>query len=598
MKRILTILITAAMIFSGLPFMTGTAEADALAKKKLPKNITLQAAASGQTEAKLAWNKIKSPGKGYAVFRDGEAIAHLNTKKTAFTDQGLASGTAHTYQIKTYTKKTVKMWFNKKTEKWQKKKPAKKYRGKSRKEAVYTYKKKSNTVRIQTEGPKNNTPSDTSQDNTPADTPKDNTPADTQKNNTPADTPKSNTPADTPKNNTPSDTSQNNTPADTPKDNTPADTQKNNTPADTPKDSTPADTPKDNTPADTPKDNTPADTPKDNTPADASQDNTPADTSITITWKNWDGSILKTTTVQEGTTPSYGGTPTRPDDSFTYTFKGWSPSIVAATRNATYTAEYTPKSKYNYNIKFINEPYGNGGKSVIYIETNNPDPLSMVANATNASGKNVTANVIGIPSDYADVQFTDEDEFYVGNGIPVILGPTEAGQLTFNVEEVDRATNVRIIVASRTVTVKDYKAEEIAWRQRVIQNVCTNSMTNQEKMQAICGYILTNFKYLPTYRGQYVLIFKNEGIPYWVRKEIDSAGSPAALVDFGNDLGYPLENLFTKYKIGTPEWTQYHMCAYSAADDYYYKACPPSDTNIVNPSDITFNPDTYQFWGE
>ena len=108
MKRILTILITAAMIFSGLPFMTGTAEADALAKKKLPKNITLQAAASGQTEAKLAWNKIKSPGKGYAVFRDGEAIAHLNTKKTAFTDQGLASGTAHTYQIKTYTKRLSK----------------------------------------------------------------------------------------------------------------------------------------------------------------------------------------------------------------------------------------------------------------------------------------------------------------------------------------------------------------------------------------------------------------------------------------------------------------------------------------------------------
>ena len=70
-------------------------------------------------------------------------------------------------------------------------------------------------------------------------------------------------------------------------------------------------------------------------------------TTYTITWKNWDGTMLKKQTVSKGVTPSYGSTPTRPDDSsYTYTFKGWSPSVTAATGNATYTAQYTatPKS--------------------------------------------------------------------------------------------------------------------------------------------------------------------------------------------------------------------------------------------------------------
>jgi len=81
-------------------------------------------------------------------------------------------------------------------------------------------------------------------------------------------------------------------------------------------------------------------------------------TYYTIIWKNWDGSILKTQTVDKGTKPSYSGTPTRPSDSnYTYTFKGWSPTIVAANANATYTAQYTavPKtSTTKYTITWKN----------------------------------------------------------------------------------------------------------------------------------------------------------------------------------------------------------------------------------------------------
>ena len=68
----------------------------------------------------------------------------------------------------------------------------------------------------------------------------------------------------------------------------------------------------------------------------------PQPTYYTIKFKNWDGSVLQSTQVEEGQMPQYTGTtPTKPDDSqYTYTFSGWTPQIVAATADATYTATF------------------------------------------------------------------------------------------------------------------------------------------------------------------------------------------------------------------------------------------------------------------
>ena len=75
---------------------------------------------------------------------------------------------------------------------------------------------------------------------------------------------------------------------------------------------------------------------------------------FTVTWKNWDGSVLKTDQVDYGTTPKYTGeNPTKEGDAqYTYTFNGgWMPEITAVTGNAEYTAQFTETPK-EYTITF------------------------------------------------------------------------------------------------------------------------------------------------------------------------------------------------------------------------------------------------------
>lgn len=70
----------------------------------------------------------------------------------------------------------------------------------------------------------------------------------------------------------------------------------------------------------------------------------------TITFKNWDGTILEAKDWKYGELPTYAGTPTRPaDDEFTYTFTGWNKVISTVTGKAEYIAQYT-NSTNSYTI--------------------------------------------------------------------------------------------------------------------------------------------------------------------------------------------------------------------------------------------------------
>ena len=83
----------------------------------------------------------------------------------------------------------------------------------------------------------------------------------------------------------------------------------------------------------------------------------------TVTWKNWDGTVLETDeNVPFGTMPSYDGeAPVRPADAGnTYTFSGWVPEVEAVSADVTYTAVFSGAAK-TFNVTVTIE--GNGTAS-------------------------------------------------------------------------------------------------------------------------------------------------------------------------------------------------------------------------------------------
>ena len=84
----------------------------------------------------------------------------------------------------------------------------------------------------------------------------------------------------------------------------------------------------------------------------------------TITWKDWDGTVITTYQLTYGVTPKYLSTnPTRPTDvDYTYNFTGWSPAITPVTGDQIYTATYSKEQiKYTIIFKFV-DSYRSGAE--------------------------------------------------------------------------------------------------------------------------------------------------------------------------------------------------------------------------------------------
>ena len=152
-KRTLAITLAFAVAFTFIPALSGGLDAHAASK---PAKVTkLNLAWKGQTST-LTWSKVKKNLNGYTVFRNGTAIASVGKGTLTFKDSNLETGTTYSYYVKAFKNTKQKQWFNKKTGKWQKKKPAKKYRGKSKKVKVKVYGKASPTLKCTTSGEKPN----------------------------------------------------------------------------------------------------------------------------------------------------------------------------------------------------------------------------------------------------------------------------------------------------------------------------------------------------------------------------------------------------------------------------------------------------------
>ena len=72
---------------------------------------------------------------------------------------------------------------------------------------------------------------------------------------------------------------------------------------------------------------------------------------FSVTWADWDGTVLETQQIFPGNMPAYTGpTPTRSPDVYNhYTFTGWSPTIQIVEANVIYTAQYSGET-HNWGI--------------------------------------------------------------------------------------------------------------------------------------------------------------------------------------------------------------------------------------------------------
>ncbi len=76
--------------------------------------------------------------------------------------------------------------------------------------------------------------------------------------------------------------------------------------------------------------------------------------SYTITWKNDDGTVIDTTTVEYGKVPTHADATKENTAEYTYTFAGWTPEIVAVTGDAEYTAQFTETAnKYTITVNTV-----------------------------------------------------------------------------------------------------------------------------------------------------------------------------------------------------------------------------------------------------
>lgn len=244
----------------------------------------------------------------------------------------------------------------------------------------------------------------------------------------------------------------------------------------------------------------------------------------TITWKNYDGSVLKEEKYTYGSVPEYkGDTPLKPeDDEYVYKFDGWFPNISAVESNQTYTAVFNNVSLQKHPlldkstglVTYGLYPQTRISDSSLLSSLNQLGDDSIESNGWYIFGNNYYAKISGAPSSVSG------SHTFFDDGTPIVSGET----YWFKCEAISWAilsdTNGYYLLSTRLLdvcrTAIDYSSSEmrtwlnedffkLAFNQSnryISKTTIDNSAlsTDCDNNDILCGDTEDNV-FLPSYKG-------------------------------------------------------------------------------------------------
>ena len=157
--------------------------------------------------------------------------------------------------------------------------------------------------------------------------------------------------------------------------------------------------------------------------------------SYTITFKNYDGTVLSSNTLQYGATPTAPSNPARPMDEVNkkaYNFNGWSPAIASVTGEATYTAQYNEVDLVATVTTSggVTTPYSTWASALSAAKASAGNTLKLYSDISapnnNEINKNMTIDLNGCTISFSGSQNGSTRLFYV-NGVALTIEDSKGG---------------------------------------------------------------------------------------------------------------------------------------------------------------------------
>lgn len=264
----------------------------------------------------------------------------------------------------------------------------------------------------------------------------------------------------------------------------------------------------------------------------------------------------------------------------------------APTNEASYMPKYSYKLTllnkypiYNSTLDYTTGKGSSGIPALLYLETENPNVSSGGFMGDVSTDVNNGERVAVRLASYDDVQYKDNLSTWTkvksGKGYFCAIIFQTAGEKTITIYE--SVNGKKIKVASIDITVKDWDTHVDEFFTQTLNELTTSGqitedMNGEEKMSVITGWILTNFKYLPSLPNKAVYLASHEGSPFDVR-EIDCYGSTGLVCDFAKYLGFEAKGHYAGYL------NHYDAAVTIDGKEYIFDACPPPSGNIITSID-------------